>query len=113
MFFKSVTCINAFYPPMIMTMWFLTILILFYLITPIFLSDINMKWKVCIASIFYLVLLTEYIFVKTADDRIVTYFPFYILGLLMNSDLEKKLLRIGYTIIAVFVLCIIAYFSGI
>lgn len=96
-----------------MTMWFLTILILFYLITPIFLSDINMKWKVCIASIFYLVLLTEYIFVKTADDRIVTYFPFYILGLLMNSDLEKKLLRIGYTIIAVFVLCIIAYFSGI
>lgn len=113
MFFCSATCINAFYPPMIMTMWFLTVLILFYLITPIFLSDIKMKWKICIALILYFILLTEYIFVKTADDRIVTYFPFYILGLLMNSDLEKKLLRIGYTFIAVIVLCIIAYFSGI
>ena len=113
MFIVSATCINAFYPPMIMTMWFLTVLILFYLITPIFLSDIKMKWKICIALILYFILLTEYIFVKTADDRIVTYFPFYILGLLMNSDLEKKLLRIVYTFIAVIVLCIIAYFSGI
>ena len=113
MFFFFFTCINAFYPPMIMTMWFLTVLILFYLITPIFLSDIKMKWKICIALILYFILLTEYIFVKTADDRIVTYFPFYILGLLMNSDLEKKLLRIGYIVISVILLCIITYFSGI
>ncbi len=113
MFFVSATCINAFYPPMIMTMWFLTVLILFYLITPIFLSDIKMKWKVVIALIIYFVLLTEYIFVKTADDRIVTYFPLYIFGLLINAEFEKKLLRIRYTVIAIVALCIIAYFSEI
>lgn len=113
MFFVSTTCINAFYPPMIMTMWFLTVLILFYLITPIFLSDIKMKWKICIALILYFILLTEYIFVKTADDRIVTYFPLYIFGLLINAEFEKKLLRIRYTVIAIVALCIIAYFSEI
>ena len=111
-FLVTAFCINAFVPPMVMTIWFLTILLLFYLITPIFIGKLSLKKRIIIAISIYAVLLFENLAFGSFDERIVEFFPFYIMGLFISNQIESKVLKLRNVLIALPVLVITLIISG-
>lgn len=108
-FILTATCINTFVPPMIMTIWFLTILLLFYLITPLFISKVSLRKRLIISISLYVALLFENIAFGFFDERLVRFFPLYILGLFVSNQLELKLLRLRNVLIS-FILLVSSIF---
>ena len=109
LFLMSATCLNIFFPPMIKTLWFLTILLLFYLITPIFLSTLKTRTKILIALSIYAVLIVENLAFGQFDPRLVTYFPVYILGLFISQQTENNILKLRYFLISLPILILTLY----
>ena len=89
----SLLGISCLIPPPPYTLWFYSMIICFYVVTPVFTSlKINKKIKICVFIIIYLVLFLskEYLYM---DNRILLYFPVYILGLFVkdfNEDFYRN-----------------------
>lgn len=99
--------LSMLYPPPIHTLWYFSMLLLFYLMPPI-LKVRRDLWKSCFSFIFLiiLVLVTSYLFF---DIRLFIYFPFYVLGLNISNHTVDKLLNpfsLAVSIVVFVVLCL-------
>ena len=89
----AIVGLSMFLPPPIQTLWYFSMLILFYLMTPLlqFKTGRRLSLTLCVALL-VLVLSCFY-----ADARLVLYFPFYVLGLNVSNKIVEKSLS-GYAI---------------
>ena len=94
--------LSLFLPPPIATLWYFSMLLFFYLCTPL----LKMKESVKMMFVFIAVLIVLFVFgYFFADKRFIMYLPFYILGLNLPNRTVESFLDI-YTFIlsvAVFV----------
>jgi len=79
---KSMVFLSMYYGPTPATLWFVTMLMLFYLVTPVLLKIIQSPKKLLVAvlGVFAITLLLQAAF-ESVDIRILYYFPCYSLGL--------------------------------
>ena len=93
---SNLLCISPLYNNVTQTIWFAIILVLFYIITPVFISNITIKSKVLFAVIIYAVLVYERLFIKAFDYRISEYISVYFLGLIIPEKLYRLLINKWY-----------------
>ena len=86
-FLMTVIGLGVFYPPMAGTVWYISMLMLFYLITPFILLKFCNKWVAC--SVFFLIFILVSRIIPV-DDRLIIYYPFYALGLCINKKIIKR-----------------------
>jgi len=79
---KSLVFISMYDGPPPLTLWFIAMLLLFYLVTPFLLQLIDhpVKYLFLIALVFVLTLILRVIF-KAVDLRVLLYFPSFCLGI--------------------------------
>jgi len=88
---SSLLGLSLFFPPPISTLWYLSMLLMFYILTPLFrysYSDkkVNLIWIITI----FLILVVSFIVFKI-DDRLLLYYPFYVIGLFFPKHLFEKI----------------------
>lgn len=87
--------LSCFYGGMPSTLWYMCMLLFFYLITPTFLKVNHLK-RVALGGMLWTIL---YLLRKTGvqiDNRILLYFPFYVLGVSLNPE-KYKVVIMKYT----------------
>lgn len=88
----SIVGLSGLFPPMPITLWYLDMLILFYLLTPWLQNSNNEKrYYLCHIGCFILLLILTFFF--GADNRMAIYFPFYSLGLIGGPKLVRSIIR--------------------
>ena len=81
--FKAVMALSMFYGPSPPTLWFVTMLIIFYLFTPVLVAAANNIYRfIFISSAIFCVLLFLIKLSPGGDLRLVIYFPSFVLGIL-------------------------------
>lgn len=82
--FKSLAFVSMLYTPAPLTLWFITMIMLFYLVTP-FISRLanNLSLQKYLFRVIFLIalLLAFCFFAKTLDGRLLMYFPCFAVGL--------------------------------
>lgn len=88
--------LSCFVPPQPLTLWYFSMIILFYWITPLLLwnvqnmSSISKVINVLIRSvIFYMVMI-----LFDVDDRVQMYYFFYIMGVIVDMNVIKSIVQI-------------------
>ena len=99
--------LSLFFSHPIHTLWYFSMLFLFYLMTPI-LKTRKGDWRKmsCSVSLIAIVLVTSYLFF---DIRLFIFFPFYVLGLNISNHTVDKLLNpfsLAVSIVVFVVLCL-------
>lgn len=84
----GVVCLTDSYP---LTIWYFSMLILFYAVTPLITSRKSIQKKLLVGSFIYLVIIIIKSLLK-GDNRILIYFPVYFFGLLKseNKNISKN-----------------------
>lgn len=78
-------------PPPIQTLWYFSMLLLFYLITPLLkIRRGDFRKNMISIGVVLIVLVLSYLFF---DKRLVIYFPFYVLGLIVPNRIVDKMLN--------------------
>lgn len=98
--FKSLFFVSMIYTPAPMTLWFITMIMLFYLVAPIIarLSVSLEKYLVAITLIMAS-LLTFQLFIGSADIRIMIYFPCFCVGIYCATNgVQNRIFSIKYAI---------------
>lgn len=92
----SLLGISCFTPYQPLTLWYFAMIILFYWLTPILFYSQNGRCKqktfLCRSMLVYIIFIALDNIIEM-DDRIIIYFPFYVLGILFPL---KKLEMFGY-----------------
>lgn len=94
-------------PPPIYTLWYMSMLMLFYLMTPLLKYEkdsLSFKW-ICVAFIAIVMVLSF----KYADRRLTLYFPFYVLGLNLPKQIVDIITERLWTLVAFIALCVLMY----
>ena len=105
----TLTGMSCFFPPMTMTVWYVSMLLVFYLLTPIILFLKN--WKRTVSGILFFLLFAACVVWGNGDERLILYFPAYFLGILftnvenVNNDKSSAI-----TIICSLILFLVAIF---
>ena len=82
--FFSLVGVSAFWDGMPSTMWYMSMLLFFYLITPIIIQfDIKKRWMMGFC-LFVLLWMLDKLYLEM-DGRVILYFPFYTLGLCLGN----------------------------
>lgn len=100
--------ISTFFKPSVGTLWFMSMLMLFYWITPL-VKLLNSKNKQFLAiTIVYLMCILLYLFTGGVDARLFWLMPMYIIGLFISHDNFNRLCKgkSGYVCIAAFIVCL-------
>ena len=86
--------LSSFYNPNVGTLWFMSMLMFFYVITPIINIKKNIYWKVFIGITFLLLFITyDYYCANQLDNRFIYLYILYLLGLFIPHffiDIIKK-----------------------
>lgn len=81
----GLACIST-QPPL--TIWYVSMLLLFYLITPVVMIHKKKKYQIVVSFLLFVVLLSvSYFF--SVDSRVILFFPFYLMGLILCNMKEK------------------------
>ena len=93
-FITTILGISSYFPPQPSTLWFMSMLMSFYFITPLILY---FEKKTARAGILFLIFICLFViakFVTPIDDRFFLYFPFYGAGFLVQDfDFSKLRLK--------------------
>lgn len=105
---NSLLGISILLPPSLPTMWFFTMLMLFYLITPLLMWKYKypqMKFIIALSLVIIAYMLSYY---KISDERLGLYLPLYVAGLYVPNNVTDKITSKKYalpiTIIYIFLL---------
>jgi len=92
---KSLFLISMFIGPAPFTLWFITMIMVFYLVTPLLLSIVGNKLKFWLFIFFILIFeVILFILFREIDLRVVFYFPFYCLGLYCSKyEVKTKIIN--------------------
>lgn len=89
--FKQLICtltgLSCFVKPMPLTIWYFSMMIFFYLMTPIITSQKTLEWKLVASTFIYFFLLLTNIIYQT-DSRVILYFPVYSAALFCSSKVN-------------------------
>ena len=98
----ALTGISCFIEPMPKTLWFFTMMVLFYWITPLICLGNSNKWynKLLMSIAVYAILLLIHVFIHPIDYRVLLYFPFYVIGIICPLSATKWRNTHSFTIIA-------------
>lgn len=105
-FMYSLLCMASIVPPPPSTLWYINVLFVFYIVTPLIKRASNIK---NCKSIFLIILTLLMIFRFTSiefDIRILYYFPLYCIGLNFNK-FEKILTEFSYKKVAIVTIALI------
>ena len=109
---QIVTGLNLIIGPSVTTLWFFSMIILFYLITPLIrykYDSIITNILICIAIFLAFIYLT----ITGADRRLVLYFPAYVTGLCLPTEKAVQLIRNKLLLaVSIPMLCIQFIFSN-
>lgn len=85
-------CFNYPYPP---TLWYFCMIMFFYMITPLLSLQISNKWRYAIGGgILLTLLIIKFCGILNIDERLIVYFPFYLLGLFIDKSAVEKVKNI-------------------
>lgn len=113
----SMVGLSCFIPPQPLTLWFFSMMIIFYFFTPILLYHIDITKK-CVPNtkrfvIRSLILYALFIilhFIYPTDYRLLIYYPFYIMGILFPLDkLSSLKAKAPYPIFIGFLLAVMGF----
>jgi peptidoglycan/LPS O-acetylase OafA/YrhL len=96
---KASIAISMFFKPTPPTLWFVTILLFYYLLSPLLINCINNEKLILILVTFFLTsgfLLISHYFFRNLDVRVITYFPAYLLGLLISLKGDDFINKNGF-----------------
>jgi peptidoglycan/LPS O-acetylase OafA/YrhL len=95
-FVTTITGLNVFIPPLAMTLWYFSMIMFFYIITPLVLSRGSILAKLLIAlSLLAIVFVVDLLFLDV-DNVFYLYYPFYALGLILPSSSLEFIYRRKY-----------------
>lgn len=92
-FFTAITGTALLYEKPISTLWYLSMLLAFYILTPLISSNCIKGKPVINGVLLYIVMLFMVIALKT-DIRLIMYFPFYCFGLWISDSVFDKVKRL-------------------
>lgn len=90
--------LSLFIPPAIQTLWYFSMLLLFYLFTPLLKAKETPKMRIVFLVIVIAVLVVGYFF---ADQRLIMYFPFYLLGLNLPNKIVEKMMSLPILLLSI------------
>lgn len=104
--------ISSFVPPTMSTLWYLSMLMMFYVLTPLFLFNYKLKIVRVLNSILFFVITFIIIKITDGDIRFLLYFPFYIIGLYSSEILYKIIcsVKLGIISLILFIVALIQNF---
>ena len=102
-FLLSLIGLSVFFPPLPPTFWYVTMLILFYILTPLMLVPRHRLFRITLYTVIEILFILLW-HSGMEDARCMIYFPMYALGLLVTKD-HLNLLKGRKTILGV-ILCI-------
>jgi surface polysaccharide O-acyltransferase-like enzyme len=94
-------------PPPLYTLWYFSMLMLFYMLTPILKIKRNARDFVLFVISFIALMLFSYLF---ADKRIMLYLPFYLMGLNISNDSVEKWLSKNRIVVYLFFFVVCEFF---
>jgi len=122
----AATGISCFVLPQPMTLWYFSMMIVFYLLTPLILLDTytndgSIKYqRIIIRGLLIELIMFVISCLFSIDERILLYFPFYLLGIITPIDkvttlinLRLKTFTIGISLIIVGLLFSIGWFKDL
>ena len=77
----TVLGLSCIFTPAPQTIWYISMLILFYIITPIICKSKSIPYRLIISLIVFVIFITLKHLINI-DERVLIYYPFYVLGLL-------------------------------
>lgn len=83
--------LSSVFPPIPGTIWFMSMLMLFYMLTPIIRRKKNVVYTILSAFVVYLVFIILQVFGDGVDRGLFVYFPAFVLGLISPLDRVSKL----------------------
>ena len=90
---KTLVCsllgISSFFPPQPPTLWFVSMLLVFYVVF-VFLSGRKTQHKIIISALLYVCLFLLYYSNKAIDHRILYYFPCFFIGMIVSDHPLSK-----------------------
>ena len=92
--------LSLFIPPAIQTLWYFSMLLLFYLFTPLLKAKETYKMRIIFLVFVIAVLVVGYFF---ADQRLIMYFPFYVLGLNLPNKVVEKIMSLPMLLLSIVV----------
>lgn len=102
----TLTATSSFILPQPNTLWFMSMLAFFYLVTPI-----AKKNYILGGGIFLLIILFNYIIPEGVDPRLFIYYPIYTCGLyLAETDIVVKMMNKRVTVVLSLALSIVLFF---
>ena len=111
-FVLSLLGLSVFFPPLPSTFWYISMLMLFYLMTPLLLVPRKRAWKIVLYAAVEAILAILWLAGAT-DDQCMLFFPMYALGMLVsNKDVDKVKARRWWVVICVPVLLMLSLQIG-
>lgn len=83
----TVTGLSCFIAPMPLTIWYFSMMIFFYIITPLVNVQKTIKGKALVCFAIYVFLVFTNVFFET-DERVVLYFPIYCAALIISGTID-------------------------
>ena len=109
-FIKIICGLDLFIAPSSPTLWFFSMLICFYLLTPLMKFSYKkgmVRICVCVFVFLLFAVLNKYC---GADERLLYYFPCYVFGLLLPTEKVNSLLNKKLTSLVCLAICVLAAF---
>lgn len=112
-FLFTITGLSCFFLPQPPTLWFFSMMIVFYLLTPFILIKPNGNiWQILIHGAVCMGVFLLLFHFNMLDVRLLYYFPFYVAGILTNEISVFRLVRdIKITIFCILILSVMIVFS--
>jgi surface polysaccharide O-acyltransferase-like enzyme len=108
----SLLGISPYWLPQPPTLWFICMLLGFYLITPLVLVQKNRVKRLMVSGLIYLVIFLFHRYVSNIDERVLMYFPFFILGIVTPKEhFMNEIMKLKYLFISGILFSIILYFN--
>lgn len=109
-FISTLTGISCFFPPQPKTLWYFSMIIIFYALTPILLYNaINKTSRVLLRGLLPLFFFICMLHLQHLDERVLIYYPFYLIGIVTKQKNLKYINNYAAIFILILWIMIIMY----
>ena len=84
-FLLTITGLNTFFPPQAPTLWYISMLTLFYIFTPFILYFKGGGKRIIMSVVLLIVLLLFDCYINEMDERFFYYYPFFVFGIIIST----------------------------
>lgn len=112
----SIVGLSCFIPPQPSTLWYMAMLLVFYILTPIVLLYQAPQKRLVLGILIWFIFFVQKKYLINLDIRVIYYWPFYVIGLSLNPSLMKEYLGkyLKYILIlSILVVVTMSYFNNL